>query len=58
MVQIDLSKIPEQAQIDLGVMAIMGTIEAMKSPEGRAAVEKGRQAYLRHLADEEKQGKT
>lgn len=35
-------------------MAIMRTAEALSTPEGRAAVEKGKEEYLRHLAEKEK----
>ena len=50
---IDCSAIPETVQVDLCVAAIRGTMDAMKTPEGRAAVEKGRQEYLRHMAEVE-----
>lgn len=49
MAVIDFSKVPESVWVDLCVMAIKGTAEAMKTPEGRAAIEKGREKYLLHL---------
>ena len=49
--RINLEAVPETVKIDLCVMAILGTKAAMETPEGRAAIEKGRQAYLRHLAE-------
>jgi len=44
--KIDFSKIPERHQTDLCIAAIRGCMEAMKTPEGRAAIEKGKQKYL------------
>jgi len=35
-------------------MAIMRTAAALSTPEGLAAVEKGKEEYLRHLAEKEK----
>lgn len=52
--QVDFSSIPESVQTDLCVMAIMRTAAALSTPEGRAAVEKGKEEYLRHLAEKEK----
>lgn len=49
MSQIDLTKVPEHVQIELCTMAIICTAEAQKTPEGRAAIERGKQAYLEHL---------
>lgn len=46
---IDLSKVPDSVQTDLCVMAIMRTAAALSTPEGRAAVEKGKKEYLHHL---------
>ncbi len=51
---IDVTTIPETAQVDLCVMAILRTAAALETPEGRAAVEKGKEEYLRHLAEKEK----
>ena len=50
---IDLSKVPDSVQTDLCVMAIMRTAAALSTPEGQAAVEKGKEEYLRHLAEED-----
>ena len=50
MAHVDYSAIPETVQVDLCYMAILGTMEAMKTPEGRAAIEKGKQIYLRNRA--------
>ena len=41
-------------QVDLCALAIMQTAAALQTAEGRAAVEKGRIAYLRHLAEKGK----
>lgn len=49
-IHLDLDSVPETVWIDLCVMAIRGTAAAMATPEGRAAIEKSRQAYLNHLA--------
>lgn len=49
MSQIDLTKVPEHVKIELCAMAIACTSEAMNTPEGRAAIERGKQAYLEHL---------
>lgn len=57
MGSIDLSKVPETVLIDLCAMAIMRTAAAMETPEGRAAIEKGTQEYLRHLAELERREK-
>lgn len=46
-----ISAIPQSAQIDLCAMAILCTAEAMKTPEGREAIERGKKEYLRHLAE-------
>lgn len=54
MSKIDCSKVPESIWTDLCIMAIMRTAEALSTPEGRAAVEKGKEEYLRHLAEKEK----
>ena len=48
---ISLPRAGAAAQTDLCEVAIRGCAEAMKTPEGRAAIEKGRAAYLRHLAE-------
>ena len=53
MSKIDCSMVPESVQTDLCVMAIMRTAEALSTPEGRAAVEKGKEEYLRHLAEKD-----
>lgn len=50
----DFSSIPQSAQTDLCVMAILCAAEAMKTPEGRAAIENGKKEYLRHLAEIER----
>ena len=50
---IDFSAVPETVQVDLSVMAILGTMDAMKTSEGQAAIEKGRQEYLRYMAERE-----
>lgn len=47
--RIDLEQIPETVQIDLCVMAIRGAAAALQTPEGRAAIEKAKQAYRLHL---------
>lgn len=57
MSRIVLSKVPETVQIDLCAMAIIRTAAAMETPEGRAAIEKGKQEYLRHLAELERRAK-
>lgn len=51
MFAVDLSRVPATAQDDLCTMAIMGAAAALETPEGRAAIEKGRQEYLRHLEE-------
>ena len=55
MSHIDLSKVSEQVPIDLCILAIQCTAEAMKTPEGQAAIENGKKEYLLHLALKEKQ---
>jgi len=50
MSTIDYSRVPDFVWIDLCVMAIKGTAEAMRTSEGQAAVEKGKKEYLHHLA--------
>ena len=52
--QVDIEAVPHSAQIDLCVMAITKTAEAMASPEGREAINRGKQEYLRHLAERER----
>lgn len=52
--ELELSAIPKTVQIDLCVMAITKTAEAMTSPEGREAINRGKQEYLRHLAERER----
>lgn len=47
---IDYSKVPESVWVDLCVMAIKGTAEAMKTPEGRSAIEKHKQEYINHIS--------
>lgn len=44
----DLGKTPAAAQVDLCTLLIIGVAAAMETPEGREAVEKGRQEYIRH----------
>lgn len=51
MAAIDCTKVPETVWVDLCTVAIMQTAVALATPEGRAAIEKGRQEYLRHLAE-------
>lgn len=51
MSAIDYSKVPESVWVDLCVMAIKGTAEAMRTSEGRAAVEKHKQEYINHIAE-------
>lgn len=53
MPKIDFSQVPESVWVDLCVMAIQRTSEALGTPEGRAAVEKGKEEYLRHLAEKD-----
>lgn len=53
MSNLDLSKVPDSVQTDLCVMAIMRTAAALSTPEGQAAVEKGKEEYLRHLAEKD-----
>lgn len=43
-----LSKTSATAQVDLCAMLIAGAAAAMETPEGREALEKGRQEYIRH----------
>ena len=50
----NLASVPSSTQIDLCVMAITKTAEAMTSPEGREAINRGKQEYLRHLAERER----
>lgn len=49
---INLAAVPQSTQIDLCSMAILGTMEAMKTPEGRAAIEKGKKKYFQYLAEQ------
>ena len=49
MSKIDCSMVPESIWTDLCIMAIMRTAEALSTPEGQAAVEKGKKEYLHHL---------
>lgn len=51
---VDLSAVPSTAQVDLCVMAIARAAAALESPEGREAIERGKQEYLRHLAERER----
>ena len=51
MARINLSAIPGSAQTDLCIMAILQTAEAMNTPEGREAIERGREEYRRHQAE-------
>lgn len=53
MMHIDFSTVPGTVRVNLCALAIMRTAEAMKTPEGRSAIEKGRAAYLLHLAEKE-----
>ena len=53
MSNLDLSKVPDSVQTDLCVMAIMRTAAALSTPEGQAAVEKGKEAFLHHLAEKD-----
>lgn len=53
-----LSAIPEYEQTSLCVAAIRGTIAALDTPEGKAAIEKHKQEYLQHKAKMEKATKT
>ena len=46
-----LSAVPPIAQVDLCTLLIAGVAAAMETPEGKEAVENGRQAYLRHLEE-------
>lgn len=48
MTAINFIKVPAAAQVDLCVIAIAGAAAAMETPEGREALEKGRQEYIRH----------
>ena len=48
---INLNEVPRTAQVDLCAVAIIQTAEAMATPEGRAAVERGRVKYIRHLKE-------
>lgn len=52
--RVNLSAVPAAAQVDLCVIAIIQTAAAMDSQEGREAVEKGKEKYLRHLAERER----
>ena len=49
-----LSAIPATAQVDLCTMAILRAAEALGTPEGREAIERGKKEYLRHLAKRER----
>lgn len=51
---LDLTSVPKSAQVDLCVMAIARAAAALESPEGREAIERGKQEYLRHLAERER----
>ena len=48
---VDYSKVPESVWVELCVLAIKGTAQAMKTQEGRAAIEKHRQEYIAHLEE-------
>lgn len=45
--RIDLDQVPEQSQTDLCAMAITRCAEALKTPEGRAAIERGKAEWRR-----------
>lgn len=51
MSAISYAHIGKTAQTDLCSMAILQTAAALQTDEGRAAVDKGRIAYLQHLAE-------
>ena len=52
--RVNLAAVPASAQVDLCVIAIMQTAAALASEEGREAVERGKEKYLRHLAERER----
>ena len=54
MAHFNLAVIPQSVQTDLCVIAITRTAAALATPEGRAAIDKHRKAYLQHLAEKEK----
>ena len=54
MPAINYQAMSKTAQTDLCAMAIMQTAAALQTEDGRAAVEQGRIAYLRHLAEKGK----
>lgn len=51
MTPIDYRRIRPSTQRDLCAMAIMRTAEALSCTEGREAVQRGKEAYLRHIAE-------
>lgn len=55
MTPIDYRRIRATTQRDLCAMAIMRTAEALACPEGREAVQRGKEAYLRHIAEKNRQ---
>lgn len=54
---IQLERIAPTSQIDLCAMLIAGTAAAKETPEGRDALEKGRQEYIRHREAANQNGK-
>ncbi len=54
MSSINYTAMSKTTQTDLCAMAIMQVAAALQTEDGRAAVEKGRIAYLRHLAEKGK----
>ena len=51
MSSIDYSRIPKQSAVDLCALALLHAAEALKTPEGRQAIEKGKQENLRRMAE-------
>lgn len=51
LANINFDVIPVSVQIDLCSVAIRQTAIAMATPEGRAAIEKGKAEYIRHLKE-------
>lgn len=47
MSSVNLASVPATASVDLCTLLIAGAM-AEETPEGREAVEKGRQEYIRH----------
>lgn len=54
MAAIDYSAMSKTTQTDLCALAIMQTAAALQTDDGKAAIENGRTAYLRHLAEKGK----